>query len=54
VATLASKENNYHTQSSNGNVKRQVYHIFRLANNGKYSTKAAYESLFLGSTQFEP
>jgi hypothetical protein len=29
-------------------------HIFRLANSGKYSAKAAYESLFLGSTQFEP
>jgi hypothetical protein len=29
-------------------------HIFRLAANGKYSAKAAYERLFLGSVEFEP
>lgn len=29
-------------------------HIFHLAANGKYSTKAAYESLFTGSNFFEP
>jgi hypothetical protein len=29
-------------------------HIFRLAANGKYSAKAAYEGLFLGSVEFEP
>ena len=29
-------------------------HFFRLAANGKYSAKAAYEGLFLGSTTFEP
>jgi hypothetical protein len=28
-------------------------HIFRLAANGKYSAKAAYEGLFLGSVEFE-
>jgi hypothetical protein len=28
-------------------------HIFRLAANGKYSAKAAYEGLFIGSTKFE-
>jgi hypothetical protein len=29
-------------------------HIFRPAANGKYSAKAAYEGLFLGSVEFEP
>jgi hypothetical protein len=29
-------------------------HIFRLAVNGKYSTKAAYKGVFLGSVEFEP
>ena len=29
-------------------------HIFGLAANGKYSAKAAYEGLFLGSVEFEP
>jgi hypothetical protein len=29
-------------------------HIFWLAANGKYSAKAAYEGLFLGSVEFEP
>lgn len=29
-------------------------HFFRLAANGKYSTKAVYEGFFLGSTIFEP
>lgn len=28
--------------------------LFRLAVNGKYSAKAAYEGFFLGSTIFEP
>ena len=28
-------------------------HIFRLAANGKYSTKAAYEGFFIGSVEFE-
>lgn len=29
-------------------------HIFRLAANGKYSAKSAYEGLFIGSIPFEP
>jgi hypothetical protein len=32
---------------------REDKHIFRFAHNGKYSAKAAYESLFIGSTYFE-
>jgi hypothetical protein len=28
--------------------------LYRFANNGKYSTKAVYESLFIGSTLFKP
>jgi hypothetical protein len=28
-------------------------HVFRLAANGNYTTKAAYESFFIGSTSFE-
>jgi hypothetical protein len=32
---------------------REDKHIFRLAPEGKYSAKVAYEGLFIGSTQFE-
>jgi hypothetical protein len=34
--------------------EKEDKHIFRLAANGKYSAKAAYEGLFLGSVEFEP
>jgi hypothetical protein len=34
--------------------EREDKHIFRIANDGKYSAKAAYESLFIRSIQFEP
>lgn len=33
--------------------EKEDNHIFKMANNGKYSAKAAYEP-FMGSTQFEP
>ena len=33
--------------------EREDKHIFRFAQDGKYSTKAAYESLFVGSIQFD-
>ena len=36
----------------NINPHREDKHIFRLAHNGKYSAKVAYESLFIGSTYF--
>lgn len=32
---------------------REDMHIFRFASNGKYSAKAAYDGLFIGSTQSE-
>ena len=35
-------------------VDKEDKHIFRLAANGKYSAKSAYEGLFLGSVEFEP
>jgi hypothetical protein len=34
--------------------KVEDLHFFRLAANGKYSLKEAYEGLFIGSTMFEP
>jgi hypothetical protein len=34
--------------------EKEDEHIFRLAANGKYSAKAAYEGLFLGSVEFKP
>lgn len=33
--------------------RREDMHIFRFASNGKYSAKAAYDGLFIGSTQSE-
>jgi hypothetical protein len=35
-------------------LNKEDKHIFRLSANGKYSAKAAYEGLLLGSVQFEP
>jgi hypothetical protein len=34
--------------------EKEDKHIFRLAANGKYLAKAAYEGLFIGSVEFEP
>lgn len=39
--------------TGNINPHREDKHIFRFAYNGKYSSKVAYESLFIGSTYFE-
>jgi hypothetical protein len=43
----------YYKHCSVAPKKREDKHIFRFALDGKYSVKAAYESLFIGAIQFE-